>query len=406
MLKVGFLAVAVGDFGAWVDSGRAILSGQMYLGVYTGPAYIEAAAYSLWLLATNDRTVPDRISLLFSSGEKVVGPLFSPEMFAFTLTMRLPVLIADLGILLLIMHIVRVSTTSRPRALSAGLLWASSPLVFLFEGAHLAEALPALMILLGVYTIYKSRIKVGSAFLTVGSILRLAPLFFAWVYMLAFFRARQFRNMFTFLAVQLLFAFPVVYFFRSGLFQLLGERPGILIPEVLGAIEPSIMSNLHFYSYGIPLTGVVYVVLAYYLTKPSTWKARAFGAEALVIFCAYAALSNFYIAFLLWMIPTFLVFAVTTRFGSRKFIVWSMLGLLFYIFNESKSLSQSGYTVFLVPNMNAAMASVSADLSLLQNLPLLPIVFRSLFSASLLLAIFWIMRETLHRRNSIDNSCI
>jgi hypothetical protein len=317
----------------------------------------------------------------------------------FTLTMRIPILVADLFTLLLIMRVIRDASGSYNKALSGGLLWASSPLVFFFEAVNFAEIFPALLILTGVYAIHKSKTIGGSAFLALGALLRLAPLLFAWVYVVAFDRLREFKKVVEFVGVQAaFFATAFLYLIYRvgwpGAVDILGERPGVIIPEILTVIGPFLRTGLSYNPYDLALSFPAYLLLGYFITKPAVWRGRTFGAEVVALLAPYYALTDFFIPFLLWVIPCFLVNAVTTRFGSRRFALWTGVALLFYFFNGGSQLSQFGYTVFLIPNMNEPMARFSAALTDVVLLSVPREITRSLFTVVQILVLFWILRES------------
>ncbi|MGD0177950.1 MAG: hypothetical protein ABSC50_14120 [Candidatus Bathyarchaeia archaeon] len=390
------------DFHGSIQYGQLILDGVRpgSIGVYLGPSYISAGTLALWALLTHDPAVRMNLFLVYVEGPNVAGSLVTPEMYAFTLVMKIPVLITDFLTLLAIILIVKSTTRTLSKGLLAGLLWFTSPLVFLTENASLLELYPALLILLGVYLLHRSKTAAGSGTLILGTLLRLAPALFTWIYLVGYARCRQFRRLLIFLAVQVIFVLAAVFYLSSttgwdSVVQILSGRPGIIIPEVLTTLGPFIKPMLGYNPYEIPMSFVFYLLLTYFLTKPQVWQNRSIGVEALAFFAPYYALTSFSIPFLLWGLPTLLVYSMTTRFGPTRFLTITSLGFLTYLFESSKSLmgAYGPTAVFFIPNMNSAMASFSASMSQLYLIPLVPQTFRSLFSASMLLVVFWILKE-------------
>jgi hypothetical protein len=295
--------------------------------------------------------------------------------------------------LVLIMRIVRIVTKSSTKAVRAGLFWASSPFVFLVLMATTAEIYPALLLLIGVYAMKYSRVKVGSAALAFGTILRGGPGLVSWIYAVALLRSRRFTSLINFLGVQLLFILFIVAFivFAGGWGTIVEFLAAIRIPEVLASIGSHVQNAGGYAQIGLAFP--IYLLFAYFLTKPATWENRTVGAEAVGFFAAFYALTPFYPVFVLWALPVFVVYAAITRFGMRRLMWINLFGPLFYLFVSSFHLSQEGRALLFIPNMNTAMVNASAILNDVVSMRPFEEIFRSLFSAFLLLLLFWILRE-------------
>ena len=387
------------DFVINILTGNQILTGQRFLGVYTGPGYVFAATYYLWLHLTGDSGV---LYILYGGlfgGQPDWSQLF--RMYAFTLFMRVPVIAADIAALLVVIFTVKSITASTTRGLSAGFLWATCPLVFLLDMATSVEIYPALLILLGAIAIRRTRVKAGAAIYSVAVLFRLAPLIFIWVYAVAYGRLRKLKSMLSFfgvisavVAVGLVFVVATVG--MRGLIAFFRGQPAyytVLTPEVLGSIGPFI-SQIVPYNPDIGLYLFAYAVLAYVCTGRSAWENRVLGAEVLMLLSAYYAITSFETPFLLWMIPLLVVYSAATRFGPRRFLFVSTLGLVFYILESASRppVPPHAGEFFFLPLMNDGFKQGAAVLHWLNSLPLLAEVFRSLFSASLFYLIFWVVR--------------
>jgi hypothetical protein len=414
LLKVVLAALTLlaKDVVNWVFAGMTVLSGQVFQGVYTGPAYIYALAYLLWRALGGSPTIAQRL-LIVNYGTKpgVLGPSITQDMFAFMLVMKIPLLIADMVTMFLIMRIVKKTTGSKSNGMTAGLLWAGSPLVFLSEMFNATDIFAGLLIILGVYVLYRSRIKVGSVCFALGTALRFSPLLFAWVYPVAFVRLRNWKYLRDFFVVQVsLLVVGATYVIMSSGALALGDiftssyTAGILVPEAIVAIGPSIAPQLPYNPFSLGLSATVYVALAYFITKPKLWHSRMVGAEAIALLATFFAFAEFFPQFLMWALPLLVVYATTTKFGSLRFICLTALGALTVVFGNSRYLSADGKAVFFIPNLNASMVMASSMLNGLDSLTSAISFFHSAFSAMLVLVIFWIVVERRPIRSVTANS--
>jgi hypothetical protein len=386
------------DFINWILLGRYLQSANIFLGLYTGPSFIFAAVYDVWLAVTHNPQVVDQLYHAYWSGPNIVTP--SPIIFAFTFVMKTPLLLADALTVYIIFQIVKRRETSEERGLTAGLLWASSPLVLLLEMFNTVEIYPALLIMLGSYAIYLSKIKTGSALLALGSALRLAPLLISWVYVVALARSREYRTLVEFLAVQFAFfgfgaTYVVLRYGSHAFFQFFTERPGIVIPEGLTFIGPFLGSSLSLNPYGLGLGATFAILMAYIISQPTKWPNRPLGAEVVAMFGVFFALVWFYIDFFLWVIPMLVIFALVANFGSRRFLLVTGLGLLFALVQFPQYENAYGKAVLFIPNLNGTMLYVSSILTAIIWHPVIVALARSLLSASLVLTVFWAIKDSI-----------
>jgi hypothetical protein len=265
-----------------------------------------------------------------------------------------------------------------------------------------ADIFPALLILLGVYVIYQSKIKFGSLLLALGTVLRFAPLLFDWIYVVAFIRLRQFKNLLSFLAVQIAFFVlgiaAIVLLTGTNpiliMAGLVGQRPGIRVQEALSALGLFVQPRIGYNAYQLGLSLSASMVITYYLTKRWVWNQRLMGAEALALLAAYFSLTSYFAHFLLWIIPIFIIYAVATKFGSTRFLLTTLLAAAMMAVMESKIATAGNQNaVFFIPTMNSAMVTLSMNLYKLDSLVLIPSILRSVLSAFLLFLMFWIVGD-------------
>lgn len=395
------------DFINWTMSGIDVTQGKMFLGVYTGPAYIYAATYSVWRLAGGDPSITRHLVTMYN--RMPIAP-FKPiplELFAFTFVMKLPLVLWEIFTIILIMRIVREMTRSRSIARISGLLWASSPLVFLSESVGTSDLYAGTLILLGVFMLYRSRIKTASLSFALGSILRLSPLLISWVYIIALARLRKRKELVEFLAIQLSFVIAALVYAGSvagmnAVFEVFtpSYSVGVLLPEALSAFGPLIPPRAEYNQFGLGLSLTFYLLVAAVLTRPAAWLSREMGSEALAIFGIFFAFTEYFPQFLTWMLPLFVVYASATGFGSRRFLLVTLLGAAKIIFANSKYFAGYGNAVFFIPNMNDTMVAISSLLLTLDSMSLVVTLLQELFGALLLFTALWVL---LHHRADMNS---
>jgi len=102
------------------------------------------------------------------------------------------------------------------------------------------------------------------------------------------------------------------------------------------------------------------------------------------------------------MLPLFVAYSARTSFGIRSFCLSTILGLAFFVVDESKVFAGWGKAVFFVPNMNDAMMTFSWSLYGLDSLTFLLGILRSLFAASLVLVVLWLLKDGIAIARSHD----
>jgi hypothetical protein len=148
--------------------------------------------------------------------------------------------------------------------------------------------------------------------------------------------------------------------------------------------------------------------MAYIITQPTKWLNRPLGAEVVAMFGVFFALVWFYIDFFLWIIPMLVIFAFVTKFGSRRFLLVTGLGLLFALVQFPQYENAYGKAVLFIPNLNGTMLYVSSILNAATFHPVIVALTRSLFSASLVLTGYWLIKDSVrlnpHRCFTPDTS--
>jgi len=391
------------DFLGWAGMGLSVLSGT-FLGIYTGPSLFFALTFGVWNTITHDPAV---MGPSFPGGGELLSAYYGvpgvpvtvrPEFFLFSLVMKAPAMVVDAVITLLIVKTTRALTNSKLKALTAAALWSTSPLVFLLENWSVVDTYLALLILAGSYALHRSKTSLSGLLFGIGTTLRLGPLFILPVQAWALVRNRRFKALTRFAAAQIAVlslgaGLMVTIQGPSVIAKFLGERPGILIAEILEPIGPYLSPNISYNPYPLGLGTIAYCLTAIYLTRPSVWQNRNFGEEALAMFSAYFALAGFHPSFLLWILPLLAVFTVARGFGSRRFLLVTLSALFFFLVQHSRGIFAFGRGVLFIPSLNETMASVSGQLYKMEFMPIVPWILRSIFSATLLVALFWLMKS-------------
>lgn len=394
------------DFINYTTLGAQAIQGSISsFGIYTGSALLFALSYLLWVAVTHNPQLVFDIYHHFMTGFWG-GPPGSivhvdANVFLFSFILKVPFILADIIITVLIVMLTRRLTGSPSSGLRAGVFWAISPLCFLLENWGPVDVMAALFILAGTYAFYKRRSISAGVLLAIGALMRLAPLFLLPLLIVAMLRNRRFLEMARFLcSFCLVLSLGPVYLVASygaGAFMaLLYQRPGILVDEVLVLIGPYISPIVTYNPYPLGLGLISYALVTAYITHPRRWGNRNFGEEALLAFAASFALTGIVGAFVLWVLPLLAIFAVTRNFGLSRYLLLNLSGFAFLVITQSQGAFASGQAVLFIPSINSTLAAVSLAMyglgrGLAQQVILSPIL-RSIFGAAFLLVCIRLIR--------------
>jgi hypothetical protein len=135
-------------------------------------------------------------------------------------------------------------------------------------------------------------------------------------------------------------------------------------------------------------------VVGYLITAPSSWNARSIASEAVAVLAVYYAFTNFFPQFLMWFLPVLVTNAALSRSGTYRYLLMTGVGALAILFRSSDYFAAYGKGVIFVPNWNSTMASVSATMYGLNTLIVVRSALDSVFTALMLVLIFWILIES------------
>ncbi len=316
--------------------------------IYAAAGYMFTLAYGLWSILPLEH--PSFAEVYLSAGRPVFQPGFAN--YAFVFFMKTPIILFDIFILILIASIVAHGTRSSRSGVVAAAAWAWNPLVTLLENYNGADISAAFFLLLATYFFERRKSLWASIALTVGGLLRLAPLLFFPLFALAHARRRNWRELLKVLlpGSLLLVAALLIYAATNpfGIQQLFRGRPGILVYEALAFMGPVVNPRLGIAWNGfIALNLVLYFLLAWLTT--SRKESAGFGDPISSVLLAFFATSWFHFSFMLWALP----FLTIDNFGlSRHRVLYALLtagGLLWTMFQASTAVFSFGSSIVFVP---------------------------------------------------------
>ncbi len=377
LVRLWYDAVSVlsGEFINWVSTAtvwvRSFSGGDYpwYLGIYTGGAYMFTLAYRLWLVLPVEH--PSFESVYIWPAGPGHPPVFQPSLasYIFVLSMKLPTVMFDALVLLLIAHVVSSKTNSIKTALIAAATWAWNPLVTLLENYNGIDAAPAFFLLLAAYLFERRRTTFLSVALAIGTLLRLAPVMFLPTYALEQLRKRQWLGLVKLFAPgAFLIAIPVIVYTKTYglgiLEEIIRQRPGLLVYEALAFMGPALKPRL-----GVAWNGfIAFNLLQYFLLvalMSSRRESSGFGDEISSVLLAFFATSGFHYAFFLWLLP----FLTIDNIGlNRRFVLYCFLtlgGLLWTTLQASTAVFSFGTSILFIP-VSSELQPLSRTLATLQ----------------------------------------
>ncbi len=345
------------EFINWMSegAGTASLSGPLYPSIYTAGAYMFSLAYKLWSALPVDHPPFESIYLPPSVGVGERPPTFQPSAvnYVFVLTMKTPMIFSDLLIMAVIARVIAAKTQSSRAALIAATIWAWNPLVTILENYNGIDTVTAALLLFSVDLFERKKTVLTSITLTVGTLLRLAPALFLPAFALHYARRREWLRIAQLLIPSVLiiggtlavYASSYGYEIVEALFR---QRPGIFSYEVLAFFGPILKPRL-----GGVWNGFLSVnLIAYFLLIGVTSLPRlsaSFGDQVSSVLLAFFAFSWFHFAFLLWVLPFVTIYNLGNDRRLGLYILLTIAGLLWTIFQASTAVFSLGTSILFVP---------------------------------------------------------
>ncbi len=366
-----------------------------HLGIYITGSYMFSLAYRFWLALPVEH--PPLLGGIYFSADSIRDlPVFRPSFanYIFVLSMKSPIVLFDVLILLLIVRVVGSKTGSSRTALLAAVAWAWNPLVTLLENYNGIDLAAAFFILLPAYLFERKRTSSVSIAVAIGTLLRLVPLLLLPVYALVHVRKQNWSELAKLLLPGSLLLGGALWVYTStygfGLEGIIGQRPGLLVYETLAFMGPVLKPRLGIAWNGfIAMNFVSYFVLAW-LTSSGHGQ---FGDQISSVLLAFFATSWFHFAFFLWILP----FLTIENLGlNRRLVLYLLLtaaGLLWTVFQASTAVFSYGTSIFFIP-VSPDLYPISRTLATLQFTKGLEIL-RDLLTGALLAQLAVIVRRNL-----------
>jgi len=352
------------DMYVWYNDSKSILAnGPLYLQGFpplwyhylmVPVAYLYSALSAILPTGTIQMsTLPSALDFYLSYNITVVPGLL------FNFISKIPFLISDIIIALLLYKLVGEYTGKKPLAQTAALLWFVNPLVIWISASWgMWDTLPALFSLAAMYLIIKQRFALSAVSLSLGIAAKLYPAVFLVPLIFYLYKTSnpnlRLKNLgvFTsaFAASSLLLFLPYLGTATSIIadFFLLGSGGSVetiipLGPFSFGLTYWSIAGHLNLGSGGALFVSVASLVLFVAVLLLVYWHSSKFSFESPVsdlstamLFCVAALLLSYRIVcepWVIWVIPFLIILCVTGRLRKNLFWGLSAFALLYAVLN-------------------------------------------------------------------------
>ncbi len=360
------LSVLSTELTNWIFAGRIASTERLYPGIYTAGAYMFSLAYRLWLALPLEHLPLESI---YPTTQPV--PVFQPSLasYFFVFSMKSPIMIFDILILVLIIDVVISRTGSSRTALLAAAAWAWNPLVTLLENYNGIDVSAAFFLLLSAYLFERKKSVFVSFALTVGALLRIAPALFFPAFALVHLRKREWRELLKIIAPGSLLIAVVLGIYAAtyggGILEtIIGQRPGLFVYEALAFLGPALKPRL-----GVAWNGfIAFNVLLYFLLLSLMNTRRSspgFGDGISSVLLAFFATSWFHFAFFLWVLPFLTIDNLGINRRVALYVVLTAAGLLWTIFQASTAVFTFGSSILFIP-VSQDLLPLSRQLGTLQ----------------------------------------
>jgi hypothetical protein len=284
----------------------------------------------------------------------------------FNTIVKIPFLISDILIALLLYKIINQLTNKKDLAEKAALLWFLNPFViFISAGWGTWDTLPALFSIAAFYFTLKKKYAISAIFFSLGVACKLYPLLFIApliIYILKTEdRAQKLKKslifFFIFLVFTLLLFLPYLgtisaffsnYFLPTNATQTAVFSDQITSPLGFGLTYWAIFPLSRFFNFSISGTSISYVqifsvilfiialLLAYWKTTKLSFSNPAYGLAftmflpIAVLFLTYRIICE---QFFVWLIPFFIILVISDKIKPSFFWSLSLIALLYAILN-------------------------------------------------------------------------
>jgi uncharacterized membrane protein len=277
----------------------------------------------------------------------------------FNFIVKIPFLISDVLIALILYKIVGEFTGKKPLAQSAALLWFLNPFVIWISASWgMWDTLPALFSLAAMYLIIKRRFALSAVSLSLGVAAKLYPAVFLVPLIFYLYKTSnpnlRLRNLGVFIGPfvgsSLLLFLPYLRTATNFIadFFLVGSGGSVetiipLGPFSFGLTYWSLASHLNLGSDGVLFVSVASIVLfvvalllVYWRSSKLSFKSPVSDLSIAMLFCVAALLLSYRIVceqWVIWAIPFLVILCVTGRLRKSVFLGLSVFALLYAVLN-------------------------------------------------------------------------
>lgn len=374
------------------------------IGVYTIPPYMFTALYALWLRLPTSHPDPLGFVTFPSIG---VPPYFqpTPDAILFVLIMKLPALIADAIIAVLICKMLLQSGASKNTIYFAVSAWLFNPLTLILGNVNDVDTIPLMFVVLSAFLAERKKYGAATFSLIFAGLMRLLAFIALPFLIVKAVRARE-RGMILATTIPIVAVFiPLLTWltlFRPDAIALFQGRPGLYVPEALDVFGSVL--QLHGTEYpenAIALTTLVYVVILALITgRSNESRFPALVSAPLLVYTAFS-----------WVWPSMLIYGVALALiqiargkGYRLLtIVLTVSGLLWILVQEGGYICKENVAFLFIPLYNGTLQGLSNQCLNLYALVLaggLSVPIRSVFSAVMAILMIRLVPHTAHFRNN------
>jgi hypothetical protein len=394
------LAPLSGDWIVWYQIGIYVYQnpGGIF-GLYTIPPYVLAAFYGLWLRLPVSHPNPYQIVTFPYWGG--VPPYFqpTPEAIIFVFIMKLPVLISEGVIAVLIYKLLNDSGASRNRIYFAVSAWLLNPLPLVVANLNNVDILALMFVVLSVFLVERRRYGLASFALIAAGLMRMLAFIALPFLIVKTLRARDWRGVLsTSIPIAVVFI-PILSYLtvvRPDAVALLQGRPGLYIPEALD-IFGSVL-QLHGTEYpenAIALTTLAYVVVLAMVTGRSSDSQLGGLVSAPIL--VYTAFSWVWPPMLIYGVGLALVQIARGKGYKTLTVLLTVAGFLWIVVQVGQQICLNQASFLFIPFYDTTLQQLSNQCLNLNALVLnsgLSVPIRGMFSAVIVMLIIRLIPHT------------
>ena len=330
-------------------------------GIYTVPPYIFAAFYALWLRLPISH--PDPASIVTFPYTGGVPPYFqpTPDAIIFVLMMKLPVLISDAVIAVLIYKMLLDSGASRNRICFAVTAWLFNPLTLVLGNFNNVDTMPLMLVVLSAFLAERKKYGLASFSLIAAGLMRLLAFIALPFLIVKTARARDWRGILSItipIAVVFVPVFSWLAIFRPDAIALFQGRPGLYVPEALDVFGSAIrLRGVEYPENAITLTTLVYVIVLAMITDPSNDSRLGVLVSAPLL--VYTAFSWVWPSLLMYGIALALIQIARGKGYKTLTVLLSIAGFLWILVQEGPYICQ--FSFLFIPLYNETLQELHTD---------------------------------------------